>query len=172
MDILFTAWSIGFTFVGLYMIYLLFFGGVNELNTGENYDEEVKRQQVIYLIIFVSFWAYFEVSTMKALIWTLFGKELIMIDAEALNVKRAIFSYGRSNRYFYENIKKLRVEKDDATSLNKFLDRAYWSPGSDTVKLEYLGKNKSFGRKLDEKDATLLLRFINDRIKKNRKKGS
>ena len=160
MDIVFVVWTIGFTFVGFYMIYLLFFGGINELKTGVNFDEDIRRQQVIYLFIFISFWAYFEYSTLK----------LLMIDSEALHVKKAIFNYGRSQRYFFDNMKKIRVEEDDKTSLNKFLDSAYWSPGSDTIKFEYMGKKRSFGRKLDEKNAKLLLRFINDRIKKNRKK--
>jgi hypothetical protein len=170
MDILFVTWTIGFTFVGLYMLYLLFFGGINELETGENFDEDVRRQQLIYLIIFVSFWAYFEVSTLRALFWTLFGKELIMIDTEAVHVKRAIFNYGKSHRFFFENIKEMKADQDDKTSLNKYLDNAYWSPGSDTIKIQHTGKEKSFGRKLDEKNAKLLLRFMNDRIKKWKKK--
>jgi hypothetical protein len=170
-DIIFTTWVLGFTFAGCYMVYLLFFGGINDLNVGENFDEDVRRQQLIYLTIFVSFWAYFEYITVKALLWTLFGKEMLMIDSEALHVKRSILNYGKSHRYFFENIKKFRVENTNETSLNKYLDNAYWSGGSDSIKLEYQGKQKSFGRKLDDKNANLLLRFINNRIKKRKKRG-
>ena len=94
-----------------------------------------------------------------------------MIDSEALMVKRSILSYGKAHRYFFENIKKLRYEKEDNTSLNQFLSNAYWSMGLDVFKLDYKNKSRSFGRRIEEKDAKLLLRFVNDRIKKRKKKS-
>ena len=58
-DVLLIAWVVSFTLVGFYVIYLLFFGGMNELAVGENFDEEIRRQQVIYLSIFTGFCIYF-----------------------------------------------------------------------------------------------------------------
>lgn len=170
-DVLLISWVLSFSFIGFYVIYLLFFGGMNELETGENFDEEIRRQQIIYLAIFTGFWIYFEYVTVKAVLWYIFGKELLMIDAESLSVKRSILSYGKAHRYFFENIKKLRYEKPDDTSLNQFLNNAYWSMGSDVYRLEYKDKTKSFGRRIDEKEAKLLLRFINDRMKKWKRKS-
>lgn len=170
-EILLISWVLAFTFTGFYFIYLLFFGGIDELETGVNFDQSVRDQQLIYLTILIAFWGYFEYLTVKAVLWNLFGKELIMIDTEALSVKKSILGYGKANRYFFDNIKKFRYEKPDSTSLNTFLDNAYWSSGSEVFKLEYLGKNKSFGKKVEEKEANLLLRFLNDRIKKWRKKA-
>lgn len=168
-DLLMWAWVLGFSFAGLYVIYLLFFGGMNELKVGVNFDEEVRKQQIIYLAIFTGFWIYFEYLTVRTVLWQLFGKELIMIDSEALMVKRSTLSYGKAQRYFFENIRKLRFEKPDDTSLNQFLSNAYWAMGTDVFKLEYKDKTRSFGRRIEEKEAKLLLRFLNDRIKKRRK---
>ena len=170
-EILLVTWVLAFSVAGFYVIYLLFFGGIDELATGINYDETVRDQQLIYLAIFTAFWGYFEYITVKAVLWNIFGKELLMIDTEALSVKKSILGYGKANRYFFENIKSLKYEKPDSTSLNSFLDNAYWSTGTEVFKLDYLGKNKSFGKKVDEKEATLLLRFLNDRVKKWRKKA-
>lgn len=170
-DILLMSWVAGFTFVGVYVIYLLFFGGINELKVGENFDQEIREQQIIFLAIFTGFWVYFEYMTVRVVLWYLFGKELIMIDSEALMVKRSILTYGRANRYFFENIKKFRHEKPDMTSLNQFLNNAYWSMGSDVYQLDYKGKKKSFGRRIEDKEAKLLLRFINDRMKKWKRKN-
>ena len=168
-EILLILWVIGFSFAGFYMIYLLFFGGMDQLAVGENFDEEIRRQQQIYLAIFIAFWAYFEYLTVKAVLWYLYGKELLMIDTEALSVKKSIFGYGRAHRYFFENIKKMRFEKADQTSLNNFLTNAYWSLGTENIRFEYHGKEKSFGRRVEQKEGKLLLRFINDRIKKRSK---
>ncbi|MEX1001284.1 MAG: hypothetical protein WDZ35_04140 [Crocinitomicaceae bacterium] len=168
-EVLLVLWVIGFSFAGFYMIYLLFFGGISDLAVGENFDQEIREQQKIYLMIFIAFWAYFEFLTVRTTLWYIFGKELLMIDSEALSVKKSIFGYGKANRYFFENIKKLRFEKADPTSLNNYLSNAYWSVGTENIKFEYMGKTKSFGRRVEQKEAILLTRFIQNRIKKWRK---
>lgn len=170
-DILLMSWVVGFSIAGFYVIYLLFFGGINSLEVGENFDQDIREQQIIYLAIFVGFWIYFEYLTVRTTLWYLFGKELIMIDSEAVLVKRSILSYGKASRFFFDHIKKLRYEKEDSTSMNQFLSNAYWAMGLDVYRLDYKDKTKSFGRRIDEKDAKLLLRFLNDRIKKRKKMG-
>ena len=171
-EIILGLWLAGFTFAGMYIIYLLFFGGMDSLQTGTNFDEDIRRQQIIYLIVFAAFWAYFEYVTLKAFLWILFGKELIMIDTEAVSIKKSILGYGKSHRFFFENIKKFTYEKPDSLSLNTFLDNSYWSTGTEVYKIEHKGKAKTFGRKIDDKEAKLLHRFITDRMKKWRKTNS
>jgi hypothetical protein len=171
-EIVLGFWLAGFTFAGLYVIYLLVFGGMDTLQVGENFDEDIRKQQIIYLIVFTAFWVLFEYVTVKAFFWIIFGKELVMIDTEALSIKKSILGYGKSHRFFFENIKKVSYEKPDSLSLNTFLDNSYWSTGTEVMKVEHKGKTKSFGRKLDDKDAKLLYRFIGDRMKKWRKASS
>ncbi len=168
-EILFGLWCAGFTFAGVYMIYLLAFGGMEELAVGVNFDQSVYEQQQIYLAIFIAFWAYFEYATLKAFLWIVIGRELIMIDTEAVSIKKSFWRYGKSNRFFFENIKNFKYEKPDSLSLNTFLDNSYWSTGSDVFKLDYMGKSKKFGRKLEEKEAKQLFKFMSDRMKKWRK---
>ena len=170
-DILLIAWVIGFSFAGFYVIYLLFFGGINKLEVGENFDQDIREQQIIYLSVFTGFWIYFEYMTVKSTLWYLFGKELLLIDNDGLTVKRSILSYGKAHRFFNESIKKIWYEKPDKTSLNHFMSNAYWSLGTDAIHIELKEKKRTFGRRLDEKEATLLLRFINDRLKKWKRKN-
>lgn len=167
---LLTFWVVGFTFVGAVMIYILL-GGVYSLDVVTDNLEDTRDQQLVYTIVFLGFWFYFEYKTVKALLWYKFGKELILIDTEALSIKRSTFGYGKSNRYFFENIKNFHHNKPDDTSFGQFFESAYWSLGIDALVFEYFGKSKSFGRRLDEKNARLLLRFIDDKIKTLRKKN-
>ena len=54
------AWLIGYTCVGLIMIYYLLYGMDTIDNSQiEGDPEEVIRNQQIYLIVFLGFWAYF-----------------------------------------------------------------------------------------------------------------
>lgn len=166
---LLTIWVIGFTFVGIFMIYLLL-GGVYSLEVIADDVDDKRDQQLIYLIVFLGFWFYFEYKTAKAVLWYWFGREFIRLDPDALSHKRAIFGYGRSVRYFYENIKSLEPFENDSTSFGQFFENAYWSLGTDSIVFKYFGKDKSFGRRIDEKSTKLLLRFMDDRIKTLRKK--
>jgi len=166
---LLTFWVMGFTFIGAVMIYLLF-GGIYSLEVVADDIEDVRDQQLIYTIVFLGFWAYFEYKVLRALLWYKFGKELLKIDNDALTVKKSTFGYGRAMRYFYENIKNFHLFKNDTTSFGQFFENAYWSLGTDALIFDYYGKAKSFGRKLDEKSAKLLMRLIDDRIKNLRKK--
>lgn len=164
-EALLTFWVFSFTFIGLYLIYILF-TGVENLNSPEDFTEEDYRNQKVYLIVFIGFWAYFEYKTVRALLWYRFGKELIRIDKDALFVKRSTLSYGKQGRFFFENIKEFHQFVQEKTSFGYFFENAYWTVGTDSIRFKYHGKNHSFGRKLSEQDTKLLMRFIADRSKK------
>ena len=169
MELLLTAWVFSFTFVGLYLIYVLF-AGVENLNAPEDFTEEDYRNQQIYLVVFIGFWIYFEYKTVRALLWYRFGKELIRIDKDALFVKRSTLSYGKQKRFFFENIKDFHQFVQEKTSFGYYFENAYWTVGTDSIRFKYHGKNQAFGRKLNEKDTKNLMRFIADRSKKWGKK--
>jgi len=169
-EALLIAWVIGFTFVGFYMIYLLFFG----LDTIDNSQikgdpQEILRNQKIYLTVFIGFWAYFEYKVVYGLLWLLFGKELIKIDFEKVLIKNAIFSYGKSKKYFNDNIKKIELIEHKPFSFGFNYENAFWRKGTNSLLFDYLTKTVTFGRKLNEKDAKLLMRFMVDRVKKHSK---
>lgn len=163
-------WVLGFTFVGFTMLYLLFtdFAG---LNYNDVITAEDKDSQFIYGIVFMGFWFYFEYKTVKALLWYRFGKELIKIDNDALFLKKSILTYGKANRYFFENIKNFHQRKFEEGSFGGFFENAYWALGTDELVFQYQGKTKSFGRRLDEKSGRLLLRLIDDRVRRKLKKN-
>lgn len=168
-EILLTLWVIGFTFVGLVMIYMLMTDFAS-LQYDVAPTEDVIRNQVIYAIVFLSFWAYFEYKTLKALLWYRFGKELIRIDGDGFTLKKSILSYGKANRYFFENMKGFQQRVEEETSFSNFFENAYWAMGSDAIVFNHYKKIISFGRRVDDKSARLLVRLIDDRIKKQIKR--
>jgi len=167
--ILLTVWVLGFTFIGIVMIYLLA-GGIYNLEVVADNVEDWRDQQLVYLIVFLGFWLYFEFKTVKALLWYRFGREFIRLDRDSLTHKRAILGYGKSVKYFYDNIKSMHPFKSDSTSFGQFFENAYWSLGTDAVIFVHFNKEKSFGRRLDEKTTKLLIRFIEDKVKVLRRK--
>lgn len=168
-EILLTLWVTGFTFVGLVMIYMLMTDFASLQYDVAPTDDDI-RNQVIYAIVFLSFWAYFEYKTLKALLWYRFGKELLRIDGDGLTLKKSILSYGKANRYFFENMKAFQQRVEEETSFSNFFENAYWAMGSDAIVFNHYKKIISFGRRVDDKSARLLVRLIDDRIKKQIKR--
>lgn len=168
-EILLTLWVTGFTFVGLVMIYMLMTDFASLQYDVAPTDDDI-RNQVIYAIVFLSFWAYFEYKILKALLWYRFGKELIRIDGDGFTLKKSILSYGKANRYFFENMKEFQQRVEEETSFSNFFENAYWAMGSDAIVFNHYKKIISFGRRVDDKSARLLVRLIDDRIKKQIKR--
>jgi hypothetical protein len=168
--VLFT-WVIAFSIIGFYMIYLLIGGGLEKIdNTGLEGDSvEILKNQKIYLGVFVGFWIYFEYKVVKGLLWLTLGKEMIKISKDTLSIKNSIISYGKSNSYFFENIKGMGLVQHEKLSFGFDYENAFWRKGTDSIIFEHRAKAVSFGRKLDEKESRLLHRFIIDRIKKQSK---
>jgi len=165
------AWTIGFSIAGFYMIYLLF-GGLETIdNSGLKGDpKEILRNQKIYVGVFVGFWIYFEYKVVKGLLWVVFGKELVRITKDTIQIKNSILTYGKLNKYFFENIKNMDLVKHERLSFGFDYENAFWRKGTDSIIFEYRGKSVSFGRKINEKDSKLLFRFIVDQMKKKSKK--
>ena len=168
-EILLTLWVTGFTFVGLVMIYMLMTDFASLQYDVAPTDDDI-RNQVIYSIVFLSFWAYFEYKILKALLWYRFGKELIRIDGDGFTLKKSILSYGKANRYFFENMKEFQQRVEEETSFSNFFENAYWAMGSDAIVFNHYKKIISFGRRVEDKSARLLVRLIDDRIKKQIKR--
>ncbi|WP_027418377.1 hypothetical protein [Crocinitomix catalasitica] len=164
-EMLLTLWVLGFTFVGLVMIYLVFTGFAS-LNYQGEVDQETIDNQLIYGIVFIAFWAYFEFKVLKSLLWYRFGKELIKINETDMSIKKSIFSYGKASRFLFQNIKNFSQRKDENTSFGAYFENAFWALGTDALVFDYFKKTKSFGRRLDANSSRLLLRLIDDRVKK------
>lgn len=144
------VWSALWILVGVAVISQLFL----------DYTEKEK----ITLIIFLSFWLYFAVRVIRALIFLITSREFILIDDNGLHIKKATGKFGKSKRYFLENISKMRIPEVKENSFQAVYDSSPWVRGSDAIMFDYLGKTISFGRKLTEKDAKLLFNILVKKI--------
>jgi len=167
-EALLLAWVACFTLIGFFMIYLLF-GGLESYVDNSLLEGDVSenlRNQKIYILVFVGFWLYFEFKVVKGLLWVILGKELVQITTDSINIKNSILSYGKSNRYFFENVKNFDMIEHKELSFGFDYENAFWRRGTDSLIFDHRGKSIAFGKKLSQKDARLLFRFIVDRRKK------
>ncbi len=161
------AWLMAYSFVGLYMIYLLFFGMDTIDNSGMEGDkDEILKNQKIYLSVFIAFWAYFEYKVVRGFLWLVKGKELIKIEGGQITIKNSIFGYGKAQKYFTDNIKDFDMVEHKTFSFGFDYENAFWRQGTDSLIFSVTGKSVGFAEKIPNKEANLLMRLMKDRIKK------
>lgn len=121
------------------------------------------KEQII-LWVFLAFWFYYAFKVTRSLFWILWGKELIMIDEVAMHYKRSIKKYGSSVPYYFENIKKFKLEHPKEGSIQAIWESSPWVGGGERIDFEYKGKLVRFGRKLEERDAKLLFDLVTKKV--------
>ncbi|MFK8037167.1 MAG: hypothetical protein AB8B74_02670 [Crocinitomicaceae bacterium] len=161
------AWLMAYSFVGIYMMYLLFFGMDTIDNSGiDGNKEDILKNQKIYLSVFIAFWGYFEFKVVRGFLWLIKGKELIRIEGGQLVIKNSIFGYGKAHKYFTDNIKDFDLIEHKTFSFGFDYENAFWRQGTDTIIFSAKQKSVGFAKKIPQKEANLLMRLLKDRIKK------
>jgi hypothetical protein len=140
------AWLISWTFIGGYFVYTL--------------TTPLTQDQKTYMIILLSFWAYFEFRIFKAWRWRRWGTEFIRINEETLMLKKGIGKYGKAYRYDLENIKNLALIDRPPHALTRQFESSFWVIGGEMLQFEYLGKTIIFGRQISDEEAAKLLNVL------------
>lgn len=140
------------------------------------FNQDLSQQEIIIVFVFAVFWVYYAVRVTKSWFWIMWGKELIKIDEVSLSYKRSVRNYGKAHVYFLENITKMRMSHPKENSIQAAWEKSPWIVGGERLEFDYMGKVIKFGRKLNEKDAELLFKFITKRvdtqIRQNKKKAA
>lgn len=147
------GWVTLWTLTGLYVIYYL--------NSGK-----AQQDQVFFFITYLAFWAYFEYKAVYSWLFRVKGYELIKINPDALYIKRAVFSFGKVNRYVRENVKDVNKVEMDKKSVNAVYNKSFWVMGNERLMFKYIGKNVGFGMHLNDKDTGALLTFVRKTLKR------
>lgn len=136
------------------------------------FNLKLTDQEVIILIVFMTFWAYYAVRVIRSFFWIMWGKELIKIDEVALHYKKSIRKYGKSIPFFFENIKKIALFQPKTKSVQSVWEASPWIRGGERIEFEYQGKVIRFARKLDEKDSKVLFNLITKRVEEKVRKSN
>ena len=122
------------------------------------------QQEQIIIIVFLVFWLYYAVRVTRSWFWLMWGKELIKIDEVSFTYKRSIRKYGKATPYLLENIHKMRVTTPKENSIQAAWEKSPWIVGGERMEFDYMGKVVRMGRKLEEKDAQQLFKYLTKKV--------
>lgn len=130
---------------------------------------KLNQQEKLIVVIFMSFWLYYAVRVTRSFLWLLWGTENLKIDEIALTIKNATGKFGKAKPYYIENIKKIRLDIPKERSFQTAWESSPWVRGGERIEFDYMGKIIRFGRKLSEKDASLLFNLITKKVEEQLK---
>ncbi len=121
-------------------------------------------QEKVILFVFITFWGYYAIRVSRSFFWMIWGKEHLKINETELIYKKSIKGYGRASNYYVENITKIRLQIPEERSFQSAWESSPWIRGGERIEFDYMGKVIKFGRKLNEKDAQQLFKFITKKV--------
>lgn len=136
-----------------------------------NFFKLTDQNTQLFVVVYLSFWAYYEFKIARAFIWRKFGKEKIWIKDSILNYQREVNGKGRINKYELQLINDLKTVDIKSGSFSEIIDQSFWVKGGERIELSYQSKLIRLGMQLSEKETALVLKDLSQAIFKILDKG-
>lgn len=151
------------------MVWLLAWTICGSAVLGQLLLEENSRDNSIFLVIYLSFWAYFEVRIGRAFLWRKYGNERIRIGEGKLLYKREIRSFGKAKTFLVENINKFQSIEHGERSFAKAFGKSFWVVGGETLEFQYMGSAVRLAMQLEEEEAKALFQLLRKQFRQQSK---
>jgi hypothetical protein len=127
-----------------------------------NYFKMPDRNARIFIIVYLSFWAYFEFNIVRAFIWKRSGKEKLWIQNGILHYQREINRRGKIREFNLDLINDLKLLELNSTSLADTINQSFWVKGGERLEFQAQARAVRFGMQITDEEARILLKEITD----------
>ncbi|MGZ5221674.1 MAG: hypothetical protein ACXWC7_16415 [Chitinophagaceae bacterium] len=129
-----------------------------------NYPNVKDQNAKLFIIVYLSFWIYYEVKIARAFSWKKFGKEKIWIQHGTLHYQKEIGKKGKIKEYDLQLVNDLKTVDVNEGNFFDFINQSFWVKGGERLELSCQAKTVRFGMQLTDKEAksiyTELSQFI------------
>lgn len=126
-----------------------------------NYFKLTEPGAKIFVIVYLSFWAYFEFNIARAFVWKRWGKEKLWIQDGILHYQREVNGKGKINEFNLDLVSKLKLIELSNTSLADTINKSFWVKGGERLEFNSQAKTIRLGMQLSDEEARELLNEIN-----------
>ena len=130
-----------------------------------NYFKLNEQNAKIFVIIYLSFWAYFEFNIARAFIWKKWGKEKFWIQDGILYYQREVNKRGKTLEYNLDLVSKLRLLELTPGNLADTINQSFWIKGGERLEFTAQGKTIRLGMQISDEEARVILNEANGFIK-------
>lgn len=132
-----------------------------------NYFALTDQKAKLFVIIYLSFWAYFEFNIVKVFLWKRSGKEKIWIQTGKLYYQREISGRGKIKEYDAHLLSKPEIIELSKTSFTDSINQSFWVKGGERLKFESQGKEVRLAMQVSDEEVRVIQSEINKFIQKH-----
>jgi hypothetical protein len=126
-----------------------------------NYFKLTDANSKIFVIVYLSFWAYFEFNILRTFIWKRQGKEKLWVQDGVMHYQRELNRRGKIQEYNLDLVSKLRLIELSRTSLADTINQSFWVKGGERLEFDVQAKNVRLGMQLSDEEARVVLNEVN-----------
>jgi hypothetical protein len=126
-----------------------------------NYFKITDKDLKMFMLVYLSFWAYFEISIVRAFMWKRWGKEKIWIQDGVFNYQREINKRGKIRNFNLNLITQVDTVELKSTRFTDTISQSFWIKGGERLEFTCQGKIIRFGMQLTDEEAKTLRKEIN-----------
>lgn len=129
-----------------------------------NYFKITDYNSKLFIIIYLSFWFYFEFNIMRAFIWKKFGKEKLWIQDGVLHYQREINKKGKIEEFNLDLISKLQLVELKPTRFSDIVNQSFWVKGGERLEFASQARVVRLGMQITDAEALSVLKEVNQFI--------
>lgn len=133
---------------------------------GTSYFSLKERDAKLFVIVYLSFWAYFEVSIMRSFFWKRYGREKLWISGGHLHYQREVGGKGRIRSFHLDLVNPLKAIPVRPTSFFDSINQSFWIKGGERIELNVQGKSILLGMQLTDSETNTVVREVNASLKR------
>lgn len=129
-----------------------------------NYNQVSQGEAKIFVIVYLSFWAYYEVKILRAFRWKKWGKEKIWIKDGFIHYQRELNKRGKIYEFSLDEIYDLQLIDVVPGNFSDFFNQSFWVKGGERLEFSHLSIKVRFGMQLSTEEARAILAELKKRI--------
>lgn len=122
------------------------------------------RNSKLFVIVYLSFWAYFEFNILRTFIWKRSGKEKLWITDGILHYQREVNRRGKIREFNLHLIDDFKVIELTNTSLADTVNQSFWVKGGERLEFKSQAATVRWGMQITDEEARVLLKEASDFI--------
>lgn len=130
-----------------------------------NYFKLTDQNSKLFVIVYLSFWAYFEFKIIRAFAWKRSGKEKLWIQNGILHYQREINGKGKIQEFNLNLVSKLNLIELRPTNFADTINQSFWIKGGERLEFQSQSKVIRLGMQINDEEARAMMREVNAMMK-------
>jgi hypothetical protein len=132
-----------------------------------NYFQITNREAKIFIIVYLSFWAYYEYKIGRTFLWKKFGREKLWIKKGKIQYQREVSGKGKIREYDIELVNDLEIIELSKSSFADTINQSFWIKGGERLQFQCQSKTVRFGMQLNEEETRKVFNALKNFLNKN-----